>query len=81
MDIATKDTFEERYCKESGISLEKYHTFRVTLPCRCDYDGCEGWGAVGKDRNSIRAHMQFYGPRKGDTKDGKKWDGEEWVKE
>jgi len=79
MDIVTKDAFEERYCKESRISQEYYHSFRITLPCNCDYDGCEGWAAVGKDEDSIQAHLQFYGPCKGDAKNGKVWDGEEWA--
>ncbi|MED3562348.1 hypothetical protein [Bacillus xiapuensis] len=57
----TKEEFEEKYCKESGITKQEYDKYEVTLPCNCDYEGCEGWAAVTNTQYHIRAHMELYG--------------------
>jgi len=40
----TREAFEERYARESGMTVEKLRelSFEV-VPCKCDYEKCEGW--------------------------------------
>ena len=64
----TKEEFEKRYCKRGKISLALYHKHRVTLPCACGYEDCQGWAAVFNDRSSIEHHMRFYAPLSGAPK-------------
>jgi hypothetical protein len=61
--VITKEQFERAYCERSHISLEQYHEWRVTLPCACDYEECEGWAAVSKDERAIADHMELYAPK------------------
>lgn len=51
-----KEAFEKGYCERSGISREFYNENYVTLPCDCDYEGCEGWACINNDPVSIHAH-------------------------
>lgn len=59
----TKEQFEKGYIKRSGISIEEYRMFYVTLPCACGQKGCKGWAAVSKNPESIKAHQELYAPR------------------
>jgi hypothetical protein len=58
----TKEDFERGYCERSGITLELYRQWSVTLPCACDYEGCEGWAAVSNDPDLIADHKKFNSP-------------------
>jgi len=58
----TKEEFEESYCRRSNITLEVYHRWKVTLPCECTYEGCQGWAAIPNDPSCIEDHMKFYMP-------------------
>lgn len=61
----TKTTFERQYCKRSNISLAQYRVYKITLPCACDSEGCQGWAAIPNDPDIIADHMQFYAPKGG----------------
>lgn len=56
----TKEKFEEEYCKRSGITLEDYHKYFVTLSCRCGEADCKGWAVVPNSPLSIKAHKENY---------------------
>lgn len=56
----TKEEFEEGYCKRSGISLDEYNKYEITLPCSCEDEDCEGWAAVSNNSLLIEAHKKFY---------------------
>ena len=51
-----KEEFERAYCERSGITREFYNEHFVTLPCDCDYAGCDGWACVNNDPLSIKTH-------------------------
>ena len=55
----TRDEFETAYCERSNITVERYRQIRITLPCGCDFDGCEGWGAVSYDASMLLHHLCF----------------------
>jgi hypothetical protein len=54
----TKEEFENGYCERSEITKEFYNEHFVTLPCDCDYKGCEGWACINNDPLSIEAHTR-----------------------
>lgn len=58
-----KEEFEAGYCKRSNITKSSYDRWFVPLPCACDYEGCKGWAAVGKDKDLIKDHMELYTPK------------------
>lgn len=58
----TRDEFEQGYCERSNISLKEYRRWYVTLPCACDYEGCQGWAAVRNDPYIIEHHKEFNTP-------------------
>lgn len=58
----TAEEFEKGYCKRSNLSLEKYRKWRVTMPCECEYEGCEGWASIPNDPESIAHQKQFHSP-------------------
>ena len=58
-----KRGFERFYCGNSGITLKQYREYKVTLPCACDYEGCQGWAAIIKDPYIISDHRKFYAPK------------------
>lgn len=60
----TKEEFEKGYCERSGITIEFYNKYKVTLPCACGEEDCEGWAAMSNDPELIKWHMQFYAPKK-----------------
>ena len=60
----TKEEFEHNYCQGSGITIEQYRQWKVTLPCSCDYEGCEGWAAIINDPDIIKDYIKFYGGSK-----------------
>jgi len=59
----TKEEFEKAYCERSNISLEEYRRWFVTMPCECDYDGCEGWAAIRNNPDFIAHQKEFYSPK------------------
>ena len=59
----TKGEFETSYCKGSGITKEEYDKYFVTLPCRCDYEKCQGWACVTNMPKLIKAHNELYAPK------------------
>ena len=56
----TREEFEIQYCVRSNIELSYYKRYFVTLPCRCDYEGCEGWAKISNDAASIENHLMFH---------------------
>ncbi|MED3562322.1 hypothetical protein [Bacillus xiapuensis] len=58
----TKEEFEKRYCEQSGITTEEYYNDcnLITLPCNCDYEGCEGWAAIDNTPRAIKTHKDLY---------------------
>ena len=63
VETVSKDEFESRYLKRSGISVEKYRLMGfMTLPCACDSDLCKGWAAVSP--SSLMHHLAFCLPDK-----------------
>lgn len=58
----TLKQFEKRYIKRSRMTREDYNEYRVTLPCNCGEDGCEGWASVGKPPDIIHDHTIFFFP-------------------
>lgn len=43
----TLEQFEERYARESGVTVEWLHeNGSEGRPCDCDYEDCEGWQMV-----------------------------------
>lgn len=55
-----KEEFEKQYCHESKITIEEYKRNYITLPCSCEWDGCNGWACVLNDEVSIRVHNCLY---------------------
>ena len=58
----TREEFEARYCARSNITRENYKEWFVSLPCACDYAGCQGWGAISNNPDMIRVHQELYAP-------------------
>ena len=56
----TAKEFEERYCRDSGITLELYASSFVTRPCHCDYKFCKGWSAVSNHPLALKAYKDLY---------------------
>jgi hypothetical protein len=58
----TKEEFEKCYCERSGITIEEYHNDLnlITLPCSCDYEGCDGWAAITNESHFIEIHKRLY---------------------
>ncbi|KKL51393.1 hypothetical protein LCGC14_2295930 [marine sediment metagenome] len=54
--------FERAYIKRSNISRSFYNRWRITLPCKCDDDGCEGWASISKNPDSVHHHCLFSFP-------------------
>lgn len=63
----TREVFEKSYCKRSNITLEQYREWFVTLPCACDYEGCQRWAAVHNSPDAIKAHLELYAPKEIDN--------------
>lgn len=59
--MVSQEEFRAKYCKETGISIEEYDKYFVTLPCKCDYDQCEGWATIARDEQMIEYHNILYG--------------------
>ena len=55
-----KQEFKEWYCYRSGITEEDFDDDFVVLPCKCDYEGCDGWAAVNNNSISIKVHNDLY---------------------
>lgn len=54
----TKDAFEQRYAKGSGVTVEWLHKHgRYAAPCRddCDAEDCTGWMMA---REGMEAEMR-----------------------
>jgi hypothetical protein len=62
--MISKEEFERGYCQRGHMTREEYQEERVTLPCYCDYEKCEGWAAVPNIPDIIQDHMKFYGQPK-----------------
>ena len=47
----TKEQFERRYAKRSGLTVKKLHALTMhAYPCvDCDYPTCEGWKMLSDD--------------------------------
>ena len=61
--MTTKEEFEKGYCERSGLTIEEYHRNHVTLPCACDFDGCEGWARIINYPDIIADHKLFHTPK------------------
>lgn len=59
----TKEDFIKQYAARSSMTVEQFHATQVALPCRCDYDKCQGWAAVSNNELSIKTHKELYGDR------------------
>lgn len=59
--MITRDEFEKRWMKNSGISEEEFREEWVSLPCDCGEDRCKGWAVISNDDLSIRTHLELYG--------------------
>jgi hypothetical protein len=57
-----KAEFESDFIRRSGITEEVYNQYRITLPCDCGADNCDGWAAVLKEPGGIYYHIQFHFP-------------------
>lgn len=58
----TKESFEDKFCKQSEITLNYYKEHFITLPCEgCGYEDCNGWAAVSNNELSIKAHQELFG--------------------
>jgi len=55
-----KEAFEKEYCENSDMTLEEYRESFVTLPCKCDYEYCQGWACVSNTPLAIKAHNELY---------------------
>ena len=77
--IIDRRTFERRYIRNSNITLKQYRQWRITLSCNCDYEGCQGWGAVPRDKHLIKDHKLLYAPHIGDAKGVRVWNGIRWI--
>ena len=75
----TKDEFIAAWCAEKRFTLAQFHDFYVALPCACDHEGCEGWGAVPNKPDCIEDHMRLYAPD-GWTQSSEGWDITEGAK-
>lgn len=43
-DVREAEAFARRYAERSGVTVEWLRAHgQIAVPCRCDYDGCEGW--------------------------------------
>lgn len=56
--------FIRAYCERSGITEERYHQMKVTLPCACDAVDGPHWAAVVRDPAGILDHIAFHSPTK-----------------
>lgn len=54
--------FEDNYTTRSNITKEQYNRWKVTLPCDCGENGCQGWAAISREPDSIHHHCQFNFP-------------------
>jgi len=77
--IIKKQTFERKYIRNSGITLRQYREWKLTVPCNCDYEGCQGWGAIPNDPDLIDTHNRLYAPHCGDEKSRHIWNGDDWI--
>ena len=55
-----KQKFEEKYCKDSDITLQEYRESFITMPCNCGDKKCLGWSCVNNDELSIKNHKNLY---------------------
>jgi hypothetical protein len=47
----TADEFEARHAEQRGISIAELRAEgRLTKPCDCDYEECEGWQWVSREQ-------------------------------
>lgn len=56
--MITKEAFMTTYFERSDMNEEEiqdWHKHLLALPCHCDYEKCEGWQWVGKDKDSLKA--------------------------
>jgi len=60
-EISYKE-FEQNYIERSRISKEEYYKYKITLPCDCGEDGCQGWAAISVQPDSVHHHCQFNFP-------------------
>ena len=56
----TKEEFIKSYCDKSDMTKEELLESQVVLPCKCDYEGCNGWAVVSNSELSIKAHLELY---------------------
>lgn len=48
MSEITRQEFEAEYAKKSGVTLAwLWEMGRISLPCHCEEDGCQGWQMRG----------------------------------
>lgn len=57
------EEFERDYCEQKHITTEEYRRWFVTMPCACDYEGCQGWAAIRNDPYFIADQKEFYSPK------------------
>ena len=62
----TMEQFEDNYCQGSGITKQYYREHRVTLPCNCEYEGCQGWASIRNVWDGIQHQLIFCLPSKED---------------
>ena len=61
--MMNKAEFEKGYCERSFISLEQYRRWKVTMPCECDSEDCEGWAAILNEPAAIAHQKEFCSPK------------------
>lgn len=54
--------FIRGYCERSGLTEERYHSFKVTLPCACEAVEGPHWAAVSRDPALMLDHIAFHIP-------------------
>jgi hypothetical protein len=50
----TKKAFEEAYAIESGMTVKELRRLGLKVePCECDYEKCQGWQMVFKEKECL----------------------------